>query len=364
VLCAVCLVQCTSKTNRLNQGRGTTATSRESCRILFMPRTRRVYQKRSLYEVVSRARQGLPLPPTETTNEILAGIYGRAQRDQKVTLCNFVEMNNHNHVLAIPKTPKTFPEFYGELKKGVTDSVKSLLGLSHLTLWEDRSSVAVVPKLEDAIGRLVYIFCNPTKAGLVDSIDEFPGLSSWHAFKTCEPSVRATVSISVRSYHKAAIPRLPDGDTLTEEEDKRLLAQLRSSDEVFEHDLVIKPLAWLELFGITDPKKVQAVRARVIRLVYQQEAKYRKERTRPVMGAQRLRSQQYFKQHTPAKRDRKVFVISSDPEIRKRIIAFVRHISQKCRVCYERMKQGLPVRWPKGIFIPWLPPKEFCSLSP
>jgi hypothetical protein len=329
-----------------------------------MPRTRRVYKNRSVYEVVSRAQHGLPLPPTEMTNEILSGIYGRAQRDDRVLLCNFVEMNNHSHILAMPKTPELFTHFYKELKKGITESVKALLGLSHLSLWEQRSMVAIVPTLEDIIARLVYIFCNPTKAGLVDSIDEFPGLSSWHAFKTCEPSLDATVSIPVRCYHKAAIPRLPDGDSLTEEEDRRFVSHLQCSEHVFEHDLVIKPLAWLEPFGITDPKRIQAVRERVIKLVYEQEAKYRKERTRPVIGVEGLRRQRYFEPHTPAKRERKIFVICSDSEVRRRIISFVRQIAQKCRRCYEDLKRGLPVAWPEGVFIPWLPPRGFSSFSP
>lgn len=322
-----------------------------------------MYKNSAVYEVVSRAREGLPLPPTETTNEILAGIYGRAQRDDRVLLCNFVEMNNHHHILAMPKTPELFTHFYKELKKGITESVKALLGLSQLSLWERRSTVAVVPTLEDVIERLVYIFCNPTKAGLVESIDEFPGLSSWHAFKTCEPSVEATVSVPVRCYHKAAIPRLPNDDTLTEEEDNRFVSYLQCSENVCEHELVLKPLAWLEPFGVTDPKTIQAVRERVIKSVYEEEAKYRRNRTRPVMGVQHLRRQPYFKPHKPAKRERKIFVICSDTELRQRIISFVRQIAEKCRRCYEDLKQGLPVVWPDGVFIPWLPPRGFSSFS-
>jgi hypothetical protein len=264
----------------------------------------------------------------------------------------------------MPKSPGGLADFYKELKKGVTESVKGLLGLAHLNLWEPRSMVAVIPTLEDVIERLVYIFCNPAKAGLEESIDDFPGLSSWKAFKTCEPSVHATVSIPVRYYPKSALPRLPEGDTLTEEEDKRLVAHLKRSEEALEHELVIKPLAWLELFGITDRKRIEAIRQRVIKLVYEQEAKYQKERTRPVIGAQNLRRQRYLKPHVPAKRGRKIFVISVDPEMRRRIISFVRQISETCRMCYERLKQGGSVTWPDGIFIPWLPPKEFSAFSP
>jgi hypothetical protein len=57
------------------------------------------------------------------------------------------------------------------------------------------------------------------------------------------------------------------------------------------------------------------------------------------------------------------FLTSGDKEVRKQIIAFVRQISEKCRQSYERLKQGLPVIWPEGVFIPWLPPKEFSSFA-
>jgi hypothetical protein len=329
-----------------------------------MTRTRRTYKGNSLYEIVSRAAEGLPLPPTSTTNEILRGIYGRAQRDNKVTLCNFVEMNNHNHTHVIPSAPKLFAFFYKEVKKQCTEAVKALLGLPRLRLWEARSTVAVIPRLEDAIARLVYLFCNPAKAGLVDSIDEFPGLNSWSYFKSCKPSVDATVSIPVRSYHKSAIPRLPSGNALSEQQDLALVTQLHQSDDVFEHTLQIQPLAWLKPFGITDPKQIESIRQRIIQMVYEQEAEYREARKFPVLGSTNLQRQEYFKPHVPAKRERKPFVFCSDPELRKEIIAFVRSIMDRCRRCYEQAKQGLVVSWPDGVFIPWLDQRSWSAQSP
>jgi hypothetical protein len=133
---------------------------------------------------------------------------------------------------------------------------------------------------------------------------------------------------------------------------------------VFEHELVLKPLAWLKPFGITSPKRIEVIRQAVIKMVYEQEARHRAARTFPVIGAEALRRQEYGKAHTPAQKERKVFVFCHDPELRKKIIALVRSISAQCRACYEQLKQGLTVTWPQGVFIPWLPPKGFCSLSP
>ena len=127
-----------------------------------MPRTPRYFQQDKLYELVPRAREGLPLPPTDTTNELLKGILGRVQRDSKITLCNFVWMNNHPHIHGIPNKPHNFHAFYGELQKKTTDSVKALLGRDSLRLWEDRTSVMMIENLEDAIDRIEYIFANVT----------------------------------------------------------------------------------------------------------------------------------------------------------------------------------------------------------
>jgi hypothetical protein len=97
-----------------------------------MGREIRVVRENTLYEIVPRAREGLPLPPTETTNQLLTGILSRVQRDDKATLCNFVEMNNHTHHHVIPDNPHKYTNFYMEYQKKVTDTVRELTKLSRL----------------------------------------------------------------------------------------------------------------------------------------------------------------------------------------------------------------------------------------
>jgi hypothetical protein len=73
-----------------------------------------------------------------------------------------------------------------EYQKKVTDTVRKLVKRKQLSLWERRPSVILLAELEDAIKRLIYMFLNPVRAGLVVTIDHYPGLSTWNAFKTCE----------------------------------------------------------------------------------------------------------------------------------------------------------------------------------
>ena len=325
-----------------------------------MPRSRRVVFGNTLYEIVPRAREGLPLPPNETTNQLLTGILARTQRDEKVTLCNFVEMNNHAHQHCIPNEPEQQAKFYMEYQKKVTDTVRRLTKRSRLTLWEGRPSVMRLAELEDAVQRLVYIFLNPVKANLVNSIDEYPGLSTWKAFTTCEASVDAEVRLKAYWTPVSHLESLPPGNRLSPACDKATAARLRESSDSVEYDLVIKPLAWLKIFGVTDPSQIERIRQRVISEVYAREAKLTKERVeegRGVMGAQRLRHQEYLKPHTPRKKERKIFLICGNHSLRLTLIKVFQDIFAACHKCYLALKTGIPHEWPPGTFVPWVPPR-------
>lgn len=325
-----------------------------------MARSNRVIFENSLYEITPRAREGLPLPPTEVTNQLLTGILARTQRDQKVTLCNFVEMNNHAHQHCIPDKPEQHVKFYMEYQKKITDTVRRLTKRGRLSLWERRPSVAMVADVEDAIKRLIYIFLNPAKAGLVSSIEEYPGLSTWKAFTACEASVDAEVTLKAYWTPVSCLESLPEGNRLSLSNDRAMAARLRELDDTVEYNLVIKPLAWLKVYGISEPAEVEAIRQRIIKEVRDGEAKLAKERLeegRGVIGTQILRQQEFLRHHTPKKKERRIFVVCGDHARRPELIAMFQGIFAKCRQCYKALKAGVPHDWPPGTFVPWLPPR-------
>ena len=79
-----------------------------------MPRANRVFSDNTVCEIITRARVSLPMPPTQTSNEIKLGILGRTQRDSKVELSHFVDMNSHSHTLAVSNRWETLSKFYME----------------------------------------------------------------------------------------------------------------------------------------------------------------------------------------------------------------------------------------------------------
>jgi hypothetical protein len=325
-----------------------------------MGREIRVVRANTFYEIVPRARETLPLPPTETTNQLLAGILARTQRDEKVTLCNFVEMNSHTHQHVIPDNPNQHVKFYMEYQKKVTDSIRKLTKLRRLQLWEGRPSVIMLAELQDGINRMVYLFCNPAKAGLVASIDHYPGLNTWEAFKTCEPSVDAEVRIRAHWTPVSLLEPLPGGSRLSPANDREMAKQMRETEGTLEYELVVKPLAWLRAYGVTDPKQIEDIRQSIIRRVYAREAELAKDRLeegKPILGAERLRQQPYLRPHTPKKKERRIFVICANDVVRPQIIASQKDITRQHGECYQALKDGRPHEWPPGTFIPWVPPK-------
>jgi hypothetical protein len=311
-----------------------------------MGREIRVVRANTFYEIVPRARETLPLPPTETTNQLLAGILARTQRDEKVTLCNFVEMNSHTHQHVIPDNPNQHVKFYMEYQKKVTDSIRKLTKLRRLQLWEGRPSVIMLAELQDGINRMVYLFCNPAKAGLVASIDHYPGLNTWEAFKTCEPSVDAEVRIRAHWTPVSLLEPLPGGSRLSPANDREMAKQMRETEGTLEYELVVK--------------QIEDIRQSIIRRVYAREAELAKDRLeegKPILGAERLRQQPYLRPHTPKKKERRIFVICANDVVRPQIIASQKDITRQHGECYQALKDGRPHEWPPGTFIPWVPPK-------
>jgi len=329
-----------------------------------MARTPRIILNKQVYEIVVRAKEGLPLPPTRTSNAIIQGVMARAQRDQKVELSNFCWMANHAHIMAATKQPHQITNFYGETQKKLTESIKALLGRKNLLLWEGRASLLMLAELQDAIDRLIYIFCNPVAARLCQTIDQYPGLSSWKAFCTCEADVNAKIVIKTCWFPVKSIPKLPDNKILSEQSDRNLLQKMNSSLHKVEQELVIQPFIWLKQFGITEPHKIELIRREIITAVREKEVQIKRQlesKKQTTFSPEALKQQPYMKSHTPKKKERKIFLICKNPKRRLELLRMFKDVIILCRDAYERAKAGFKdTQWPDGTFIPWLPPKHGC----
>ena len=323
-----------------------------------MGRRRRRIESLKCYEVCFRAKEGLPFVCYHSINLIICSVVARVQRDHKVVLCHDIWNGSHSHLILMALDATQFFRFLGEVQKQITESIKRLLGISHLSIWEGTPTVALILDLDKAIDRIAYFYANPAQDNLVDVIEKFPGISSWKDFQKNTTSLTAKSSESFPWLRLPSIPKLPE-PFLSQEEDLALMKALKKGNKE-RHELIRQPNKWMECFGIKTDQEVMAINKRIVEELRRKEQvarDIRKAEGKSVLGVARLTSQEIMKPHTPKKRSRKIFCLSSDPRLRLEFILEFNAFCDKCSECFQRWKMGdYRCVWPLGAFKPPLPP--------
>ena len=323
-----------------------------------MPRNQRLYRSGHFYEVVFRAKTGLPFATKKIMNAVIESSMARSQRDEKVLLCHYVWMGNHTHLGFIALDAAQAQKYTMEVQKKITESIKRLLGLSHLSLWEGRPHPVEVVDPESAVRAIAYWFANPANANLVETIEEYPGLSSWREFLEAGNDVNRCTARLVPWIKAPFLPKLKSRNPTPKEDEAytREVTKLCREKESM-HDLVLYPNAWMETFGITEPAEV-ALWNEKIRVAHREmeerARKERKERGGRVLGVKGLLQEPIMKAHKPKEREGRIFVRGSTFEIRKEYIDFYKAACAEYRLLYEtRWRHGdLTVEWPPGMSPP------------
>lgn len=324
-------------------------------------RGRLVIVSGKVYELTLKVREGLPFIPTRTMNLLLESAMAQACYVTKLPVCHYVWMANHAHILLVSRDPQSLSKFYGIVKKSLTDFLKRLLGKKQLRIWEGRK-VHLIPTPETVLQRIAYFYANPAEADLVDSIEEYPGASSYrdfcmsqsNRFENCDRLVPW-----IRSYY---VPKLKNR-VITDDFDLLLESDLRQR-AFYDNELLIRPNDWLIAFGL-GPEVAERMNSEALKLMREKENEARKRRRKQgkdVLGAAALRRQPIMKRFTPVKDGPCPIVICIDPDVR---VKWIRDIQSQRRICAElynkRYKHGLPVNWPPGVF-PSRAPVRACRL--
>jgi len=317
----------------------------------------RYYPANCVYEVTLRVREGLPFVPKQIIELLLKSAMARTQRDFKVTLCHFVWMGNHAHLLVVGQDAKQLTAYYAEVQKKITDYIKRLLGKSYLSLWETRPSVILVADYEAALNRIAYFYANPAKAHLVDMIEQYPGLVSFHHFQAAPHKIDYSVSEDVPWIRCPSIPEAPSRD-LSEKQDYRIYALLKEANKKLEQ-LTIKPHYWMTCFNIREPEMIRKTSERIMEKLRAHELAAREHRVQKgfsPIGRKRILRMPLLLRHTPKKYSRRIFIITTCNELRISYIKHVDAIWDLCKECYQRWKQGdFNFIWPPGTFPPCFP---------
>jgi len=306
-----------------------------------------------------RTRKGLPFTCTAYMKAIIESIMARVQRDEKVIICHFLWMGNHPHIIIVAKDSAQCCRFYGELKKQLTDAVKRLLAENDLSLWKKNgTSVVEYGDVEGLQKQIAYIYANPARANLIDTITSYPGLSTYKSFNQTPSTLSGSYSKKCPWIRATSIEKLPCR-SVTETQDRHITSKLLHKCTT-SYTLTIHPNAWMKCFGLAN-EDVAEINQQILLILKDYEAEARCKRNQKgqkVMGAKRLSLEPLTLSYRTKSLTKKIFCYAASKETRIGMIQAYKEFCNQCKECYQRWKIGdYRVKWPPGAFLPFMPPR-------
>lgn len=305
----------------------------------------------SVLFVTFTVEEGLLLLSNPLCLAIIRSCLAAAYLLYPVMICHILVEATHVHLVLVVENPDDVPKFMRHFKTESAHMLNGLLGRKKRTIWGDGYDSPKVLTLSKAIAVIAYLYSNPAKDNLVNSIEEYPGFSSWKMFQSGE-----VVKNWKRLRRPQFRPLTPDSHNLRgyTKEAERLLGQ---SSEI--ESFTLHPNAWLEAFGITDPSEQARMNTRLVERVRTLEARAMRGREaskKRVLGKERLVAQRFDLTYRPSRRGRRTWCLSDKRSLRMAFLRTFKKLRREAREVLARWRTGdISVRYPPGLYPPCMP---------
>ena len=307
-------------------------------------RNRRFYIHNAVLSITSRTEKNLPFSACKLINEAIWGILARARSLYDISVCHFVFMPNHFHMLAVINSSEDTSSFIGYIKQETAAVINRICGVRQNTIWTDSFDCAIVLTPDKVIDRIKYIYKNPAKAHLVKSISDYPGVSSWNMFKN---GINKTKHVWLK---RSQFYRIENLHALSESAQSKIIAKMTEDNPGY-HTFELKPNAWLDCFSEFNNVDRDAFNKSLIKEILVEEREIVHEHG--ILGRECLKTQPINKEFKSKKYGKKMFCMSSNIELRIKYIALFRTVSKLAYDAYQAIKQGIcNVVFPPGTIMP------------
>jgi hypothetical protein len=269
-----------------------------------------------------------------------------------ITVCAWLFMANHYHGVVVTRGDPAMLRYFMNFVDGeIAKIVARLLGKRYVRIWAQTYHAAVMLDYDTVVRTLTYLYINPVRAYLVASVSEWRGVSTWNEFL-------GKASRSFKYISPSRIRRLPRG-TLSKQYCQKLVEDMESLSGCVS-ELVVEPFAWLACFKASTERAEEEVKEKILQSIRREEgeiAERRHKEKRGVVGAEALSKQDPYRKYKPTIFGRRVYCISTCPELRKQFIELYKEFCARCVLTWEKWKSGnLTVSYPPGAFLPSRPP--------
>jgi len=322
-----------------------------------MPRKQRMFRHGETYFVSNRTARGLPFVPNTFMNIIIGGILARATNIcPGVAVSDWLFMGNHYHaIVTLVGCAKDFRYFMNYIDGEIGKVINRLLGVTNQNVWAGEFEARPLLTAEAVINKTVYLYCNPTNANLVDSISDFPGISTWDQLQGNSP-------LEFKRIKPSELHQLPRTGF-----SKSLLRELLKEIEIIERKpslFLVEPFVWIKYLHDAKHLTKEQVAARVKREVAKEEELRRTDRRRRqkgIIGVEALTSQSFYKHYRPSSWRKSTACISTCGELAKQYLKLYRDFCARCNETWQEWKEGnINAKYPPGAFLP--PQNPFSSI--
>lgn len=151
-------------------------------------RNRWIPAANTLVSITYRTVQGrYLLRPSPELNDVVLGVFGRAQRLLPIDVCAVSVLSNHLHILVVADEAERVADFMEYVGSNLAREVNRLTGWSGPVFHGRYSMIAVTDEEAAQIERFRYVLAQGCKENLVESLREWPGVSSVRALLDAEP---------------------------------------------------------------------------------------------------------------------------------------------------------------------------------
>ena len=316
-----------------------------------MPRPRKIHYHKAVLFVTMSIEEGLLLLCNPLLQTLLKSALARAQTLHPVKICHFLFEATHVHMIVAVDNPDDVKGFAERFKTESAHYINRLLGRPKRTVWCDGYDSPVLLTAADVIDKIVYLYTNPAKDCLEDSIANYPGLSSWSMFeKGIHQKIWAWIPRNAVRSVKNQYLTIKDCHALAGE----MLAKAHE-----QMSFKLEPNIWMDYMGIHSTTVQAENNAKIVRCIKERENEYRKKRLavhKGVVGKERLLREQLDPGHQPDRKGRRMWCICCDKELRRRFISFIKELVLRAREVYKSWCMGnYNQPFPPGLYPPAMP---------
>ncbi len=294
---------------------------------------------------------GLLLLCNPLCEAIIKSCLARAQFLHPVVISGFLVEANHVHLILVVNDPEDVPGFVRCFKTETAHMFNRLLGRRKHTIWCESFDDPIVLSLPRALIAMAYIYSNPAKDNLEESIDHYPGVSSWKMF------IRDECKKTWKRFRRSDLSLLPkDAQNFPgyTREAQRISQNIKES-----HEFTIAPNAWIEAFGLTSNEDIAKINEKLIKRVKKLEERARKKRfseKHSVIGARKLCSQPFNLTYQSKRSGKRMWCLSEKRSLRIQFINFLKNLFYEARLVRKKWAMGdFSTPYPLGLYPPCVP---------